>query len=744
MPRKNPSKKSSGSGKLQASQTPVGASKPRDIAKYMPVIDDYQEIFGQLQDGACNRLPQTEIHKKCQSCIEKSASAGSCRFVGFRVFETSVAGEKEKIVYSSYGFRSNQDDETHLPRRKETSGSDKRRSKRASDSAGVDDSEIGKSGGEYPTPTLAPKMTLSAEEAKHILSYLIPFFKKNVRRELLHENIHVGLEEANLLSCGALPLVRTKDMSETRSLCDMCATGIFMGSYMCGCCGREFCLGCLEEWVPSGELTSGKLSRMDTCTLKRRHVFKNMMFVTRARPGQLFETLEKLMALTTIAPTLPRVTRMNLPLLTADSPGGQKYLPVPTTTESDLPLAEFQRFWREGRPLVLTGLRERFQLPWDPQYFIDQHGSEPCTLHDCTGDGNRSHNARVDTFFSAFESKGSESLKLKDWPPTTEFAKAFPELFADFENALPYPSYTRRTGPLNLASHFSEDCLAPDLGPKMYNAYPAVDFLALGKAEKRLTKEEKDNLIYDVKGTTNLHLDLTDAVNIMVYEAGGEGAPLITTAAKKIPMCGAIWDIFPRSATRIIREYLREKVPGVDDPIHRHCYYLSEQELADLARKGARSYRIFQNTGDAVFIPAGCAHQVRNRRSTIKIAVDFLSPENLVHCEAILEEFRDLAPKFNAAGLKGSQREDVLQLWACIGFAWDAIVEAINSEDKGEDSQEDNDEDDQDDKGEVGKDDKGEDSQKENEEDGPDDKGEDGGRDDKEEGDQVSLSGCQV
>jgi [histone H3]-dimethyl-L-lysine9 demethylase len=46
---------------------------------------------------------------------------------------------------------------------------------------------------------------------------------------------------------------------------------------------------------------------------------------------------------------------------------------------------------------------------------------------------------------------------------------------------------------MNLAARFPEDLVTPDLGPKMYNAYASDDGL-------------------DGKGTTKLHLDITDAV----------------------------------------------------------------------------------------------------------------------------------------------------------------------------------------------------------------------------------------
>lgn len=56
--------------------------------------------------------------------------------------------------------------------------------------------------------------------------------------------------------------------------------------------------------------------------------------------------------------------------------------------------------------------------------------------------------------------------------------------------------YTRRNGVYNLASHLPEFFVKPDLGPKMYVAY--------GSANNN-------------KGTTNLHLDVSDAVNIIMH-----------------------------------------------------------------------------------------------------------------------------------------------------------------------------------------------------------------------------------
>jgi lysine-specific demethylase 3 len=46
---------------------------------------------------------------------------------------------------------------------------------------------------------------------------------------------------------------------------------------------------------------------------------------------------------------------------------------------------------------------------------------------------------------------------------------------------------------------------------------------------------------------------------------------------------------------------------------------------------------------EGVVIPAGSAHQVRNLRACIKVALDFVSPESVGECMKLREEFRRLA-----------------------------------------------------------------------------------------------------
>ena len=86
---------------------------------------------------------------------------------------------------------------------------------------------------------------------------------------------------------------------------------------------------------------------------------------------------------------------------------------------------------------------------------------------------------------------------FQDWPPGDDFAEHLPTRFADLMKSLPLPDYTHRSGRLNLAGRLPECFVRPDLGPKMYNAYGSA--------------------LLCTKGTTNLHLDVSDAANVMVY-----------------------------------------------------------------------------------------------------------------------------------------------------------------------------------------------------------------------------------
>jgi lysine-specific demethylase 3 len=78
------------------------------------------------------------------------------------------------------------------------------------------------------------------------------------------------------------------------------------------------------------------------------------------------------------------------------------------------------------------------------------------------------------------------------------------------------------------------------------------------------------------------------------------------------------------------------------------------QELFDKHR--VTSFRVYQYPGQAVFIPAGCAHQVCNLADCIKIALDFVSPHNTHRCQQLVRDFR-------RENFLRAWKDDVLQLY---------------------------------------------------------------------------------
>ena len=308
--------------------------------------------------------------------------------------------------------------------------------------------------------------------------------------------------------------------------------------------------------------------------------------------------------------------------------------------------------------------------------------SEVVTLTDCS-DGSETE-MPVDAFFErlaeretsrdAAEKSGKNAslLKLRDWPGDDDFKARAPRHAEAFFSILPFKEYTNaEDGPLNLSVALPKEWVPPDLGPKTY--------VAMGRAGERGLGDS----------VTKLHQDASDVVNVLLHvgpaaKEADDGAPVTEEDAEGgVPeSAGAVWDVFRREDVPALAEWLRrawdagslhwhrqrrERVEASGEasgkdatatarasfasasdgerrqnhPIHDQSAYLTASDLRALELEtGVRPWSFRQNLGDAVFVPAGCPHQVRNLRACIKVAEDFVSPESAGECLALAKQLR--------------------------------------------------------------------------------------------------------
>ena len=149
---------------------------------------------------------------------------------------------------------------------------------------------------------------------------------------------------------------------------------------------------------------------------------------------------------------------------------------------------------------------------------------------------------------------------------------------------------------------------------------------------------------------------------------------------------GALWDIFRREDVEELKAFLTahrqdfqlggEVVEAVFDPVHDQTFYLTEKHKRQLkAETGVEPWSFQQYEGEAVFIPAGCPHQVRNLQSCFKVAMDFLCPESIAQCCRLTNELQRL-PAFHTG------REDKLEVKRTTLYAMKHAIRVL--EGKGE------------------------------------------------------------
>lgn len=126
-------------------------------------------------------------------------------------------------------------------------------------------------------------------------------------------------------------------------------------------------------------------------------------------------------------------------------------------------------------------------------------------------------------------------------------------------------------------------------------------------------------LLQNIFSATKLHLDVTDAANIMLWAGslpdGSDGF--------------ALWYIYPPEVLDSLRKFLRDEghYSGPDDPVHSQSINITPSMFKKMQDMGINAYVIRQYMHQAVIIPAGCAHTVS---SESLCQIIFISLTNLI------------------------------------------------------------------------------------------------------------------
>ena len=98
-------------------------------------------------------------------------------------------------------------------------------------------------------------------------------------------------------------------------------------------------------------------------------------------------------------------------MITTYDPSGILSLPLLVFAHDDLVEDVFRNVWANGEPLVVTGLQSRFDITWDPKYFIEKYGHEHCRIVECQSEVETDSTVR--TFFEQFGKYEGRDGRLK-------------------------------------------------------------------------------------------------------------------------------------------------------------------------------------------------------------------------------------------------------------------------------------------------------------------------------------------
>lgn len=212
----------------------------------------------------------------------------------------------------------------------------------------------------------------------------------------------------------------------------------------------------------------------------------------------------------------------------------------------------FETEWFTRKPILIKNLHKNLnEQMWRPASFAEQFSELKVDLINCKN-GRVLNDVEMRKFWLGFEDENSRMrdhkntpmiLKLKDWPTSEDFKTILPDRFNDLMSNLPVRDYTHRNGVFNLVHFLPETFCLPDLGPKLYVAYSSAS-----------TPQD---------GTTNLHVDISDAVNLMIYASPIQPTSTSKKSSKKVDESNVLELLKKSNCSKDqINRYLKGEIPG--------------------------------------------------------------------------------------------------------------------------------------------------------------------------------------
>ncbi|XP_033375284.1 lysine-specific demethylase hairless [Parus major] len=292
----------------------------------------------------------------------------------------------------------------------------------------------------------------------------------------------------------------------------------------------------------------------------------------------------------------------------------------------------FQEHWRQGQPVLVSGLQKRLEgRLWAPESFQpsgeEEEEVEAVNLRAPRSRVRMSSREFWDGFATSTASPDQEQssgdlLKLESGFGDTELSRT-----TNLRASLPLPEYCGTSGRLNLATYLRGQRGQRWLRPRLRVAYGV--------------RPQERNI-----GTKNLTVEAADSISVLAHAAPAAREVLLPGDTDELDAAlrerlrdsgrpGVLWHIFRAEDAGRIRDFLRKasEEPGQDgeaaaEPPGRYLDPGLRRRLRDEC--GVSGWSLLQFPGDAVLVPAGAPHQVQSLSGTISVEQQFLSPESAV------------------------------------------------------------------------------------------------------------------